>query len=147
MNHDAFEVMFPDDFDEWASMTEAKGRIPGVIVVADGRRFSLTFIDPVRLGQDVRSDLELHPHFWSETRRSVSRLGARNVRWPARRSSSSRTSFTLTTPRRSSPIGTRNIGSSAVCPSGTQNLATTGFFLLQGPTPDRLPLCRSRPSS
>lgn len=43
----------PDDFDDHAWETEAKGWFPGAVLVVDGCRYRLTFYDPVHLAQDI----------------------------------------------------------------------------------------------
>ena len=51
---------FPPDFDERAEfeMTPRGYLAGGQIELADGRRFPVTFYDPVRLAQDVESCVE-----------------------------------------------------------------------------------------
>jgi hypothetical protein len=62
-------VIFPDDFDEQSAYeTPLRGYLSGVIVrTADGRRFPLFFIDPVRLGQDLEANVGLGRPFVAET--------------------------------------------------------------------------------
>ena len=58
---------FPDGFDDFAWETESKGWLSGVIAIVDGRCYQVTFYDPIRLAQDIETELErsalpLAPH-------------------------------------------------------------------------------------
>lgn len=46
----------PDGFDDL--LTEAKGWFPDARLESEGRIYRLTFYDPVRLAQEIESDLE-----------------------------------------------------------------------------------------
>lgn len=49
---------FPPDFENYGWEVEAKGWLPGVVAVVQGRRYTLTVYDPVRLSQDVDDALK-----------------------------------------------------------------------------------------
>ncbi|MBN9680904.1 MULTISPECIES: hypothetical protein [unclassified Corallococcus] len=49
---------FPPGFDDYAWEVEAKGWLPGVVAVIQGRRYTLTVYDPARLSQDVEDALK-----------------------------------------------------------------------------------------
>lgn len=52
-----YQVAFPDWYDDRAEWEHhAKGFLPGVTVLVQGARYSLYFIDPIRLGQDLQDD-------------------------------------------------------------------------------------------
>lgn len=50
---------FPPGFEDYAWEVESKGWLRGVVAVIDGRRYTLTVYDPVRLAQDVEEELKL----------------------------------------------------------------------------------------
>jgi hypothetical protein len=56
----SFTIEFPDWYDQRAEYeASCKGYLPDtVVLLADGTRFKLYFIDPVRLGQDLEADTE-----------------------------------------------------------------------------------------
>lgn len=49
---------FPAGFEEWEWEAEAKGWLPGVVAVIEGRRYTLTVYAPARLAQDVVEELK-----------------------------------------------------------------------------------------
>ena len=49
---------FPPGFEDSDWEIEAKGWLPGVVAVIQGRRYTLTVYDPVRLAQDVDDALK-----------------------------------------------------------------------------------------
>jgi hypothetical protein len=51
-------LIFPEDFDEYASEVESKGRFSGVRLNFEGRDYALTFYDPVRLGQEIEAEFQ-----------------------------------------------------------------------------------------
>jgi hypothetical protein len=63
-----YTVVFPDGYDErreWE--TPAKGWLSGVEVhLADGRRYALTFYDPVRLTQTLEDDARAGRPYFAE---------------------------------------------------------------------------------
>ncbi|ANM30465.1 hypothetical protein ABI59_14135 [Acidobacteria bacterium Mor1] len=89
-----FRVEFPVFFEEcdWQTI-EAKGWLTGVVVVARDRRSTVTFYEPVRLGQTIEDDLSTDAIFFernlivlpSVTRRNMEaaldRMAIRNELW------------------------------------------------------------------
>jgi hypothetical protein len=63
-----YTIVFPDWYDdrcEWE--TPAKGWLSGVEVhLADGRRYGLTFYDPVRLAQTLEDDARRGQRYFAE---------------------------------------------------------------------------------
>lgn len=53
----SFAITYPDGFEGWEPIIEAKGWLADVLVAIEGARFRLTFYDPVRLGQEVDDDV------------------------------------------------------------------------------------------
>src|SRR5262249_28693999 len=53
-----YAVEFPEGFDDFAWEVESKGWFQGAIAVVAGRRYSVTFYDPVRLAQDIETELK-----------------------------------------------------------------------------------------
>lgn len=51
-------VEYPPRFDEYAWEVQAKGWLPGVVGVIQGRRYSVTVYDKIRLAQDVDDSLK-----------------------------------------------------------------------------------------
>lgn len=49
---------FPPGFEDYDWEVEAKGWLPGVVVVMEERRYTLTVYDPARLAQDVADALK-----------------------------------------------------------------------------------------
>jgi hypothetical protein len=64
----SYTVVFPDGYDERAELeTPAKGWLSGVEVhLEDGRRYALTFYDPVRLGQTLEDDARAGRPYFAE---------------------------------------------------------------------------------
>jgi hypothetical protein len=56
-------IQYPPDFDLEESLYEAKGRLP-VSVRVDGRTHRVCFYDPVRLAQDIETELESDTFFF-----------------------------------------------------------------------------------
>lgn len=52
------EIIFPPGFEDYEWEVEAKGWLPGVVAVIQGRRYALTVYDPVRLIQDIDDALK-----------------------------------------------------------------------------------------
>jgi hypothetical protein len=48
---------FPEGFEDYAWEVEAKGWLHGAVAIIDGRRYLLTFYDPIRLSQDIEDEL------------------------------------------------------------------------------------------
>ncbi len=53
-----FEIEFPEGFEDYAWEVEAKGWLPDVIVTIGDRRFRMTVYDPIRLAQEIESEIE-----------------------------------------------------------------------------------------
>jgi hypothetical protein len=53
----------PLGFGDHAWEVEAKGRLAGLVAVIEGRRYTITVYDPVRLAQDVDDDLRRRSAF------------------------------------------------------------------------------------
>ena len=54
---DSWALVFPDDFDDYASELVPKGWFGGARLVVSGREHALTFCDPVRLQQEIEDEL------------------------------------------------------------------------------------------
>jgi hypothetical protein len=54
-----FVLEFPPWFEDHDWEVVAKGWFAGVVAVIEGRRYTLTVYDPVRLAQDVEEELKL----------------------------------------------------------------------------------------
>lgn len=54
-------IDLPEDIDE--GTWKEKGRVGGVRLEHEGRRYSLTFYDTIRLQQDAQSDVKLDGYF------------------------------------------------------------------------------------
>ena len=52
-----YTIQFPEHFDEYAPIIEAKGWLSEVRLCVDGQEYELTFFEPVRLGQEIESDI------------------------------------------------------------------------------------------
>ncbi|WP_369371825.1 hypothetical protein AB1046_00485 [Promicromonospora sp. Populi] len=53
----AYQVRFPDDFDDYAWEVESKGVFWEAVVYNEGRSFAVTFYDKERLAQDLAEDV------------------------------------------------------------------------------------------
>ena len=53
-----FSFVLPADFDDYAWEVEAKGCFAETMMTVAGKRFRLNFYDPVRLSQEIESELE-----------------------------------------------------------------------------------------
>ena len=53
----SYKVEYPEGMDEYEWEIEAKGWLPGVVVRSGRRQWTLTVYDPIRLHQDITSDL------------------------------------------------------------------------------------------
>ena len=54
-----YRLVLPDHFDEDAATVEAKGWFAGAtLTLSDGRSYSLSFYDPVRLSQEIADELD-----------------------------------------------------------------------------------------
>ena len=51
-----YSLIFPAEFDDYASEVESKGWFSDVRLNFRGRRYGLTFYDPVRLGQEIEGE-------------------------------------------------------------------------------------------
>jgi hypothetical protein len=51
-------LIFPEDFDDYAWQLESKGWFSGATLDYQGRRYPLSFFDPVRLAQDIERVLQ-----------------------------------------------------------------------------------------
>ncbi len=65
---EGFSVIFPEDYDERAEYeTPRKGYLNGVVVqLEDGSRYQLSFIDPVRLQQDLEAEAKAGDAYFAE---------------------------------------------------------------------------------
>jgi len=54
----SFSFVLPEDFGDYEWEVEAKGWFSGAAMILSGKRFQLNFYAPVRLGQDIESELE-----------------------------------------------------------------------------------------
>jgi len=52
-----FSLELPADFADYEWEVEAKGWFSEARIVASGKQYRLTFYDPVRLGQEIESEL------------------------------------------------------------------------------------------
>ena len=53
-----FTFVLPADFEDYAWEAEVKGYFSGAIITVGGTRYPLNFYDPVRLKQEIESELE-----------------------------------------------------------------------------------------
>ena len=53
-----FSFVLPADFADREWEVEAKGWFPGAVMIVSGKYYQLIFYDPVRLGQEIASQLE-----------------------------------------------------------------------------------------
>ena len=62
------EIIYPSGFDErWEREMTVKGYLGNVIVrFEDGSRFQVSFIDPIRLAQDLQCEAEFGSPFFAE---------------------------------------------------------------------------------
>ncbi len=54
----SFSFVLPADFAEYEWEAEAKGWFSGATMIISGKRYQLNFYDPVRLSQEIESELE-----------------------------------------------------------------------------------------
>jgi hypothetical protein len=54
----SFSFDLPQDFADFEGEVEAKGWLSGALLTASGKRHCLNFYDPVRLGQEIESELD-----------------------------------------------------------------------------------------
>ena len=59
-----YQIIFPDDFDDYAWEVESKGWFNGVVVIFEGKEYRITFYDPVRLSQDVADEIFKYNFFF-----------------------------------------------------------------------------------
>lgn len=59
-----YRIIFPNGFDDYAWEVESKGWLQGVIVILDGKKYPITFYDPVRLSQDIDGELSAEGFFF-----------------------------------------------------------------------------------
>jgi hypothetical protein len=59
-----YGIEYPENFDEYAWEAGAKGWLPGVVALINGRRYKLTFYDPARLSQDIEGELQQNSVFF-----------------------------------------------------------------------------------
>jgi hypothetical protein len=52
-----YSLVFPEDFDDYEREVEAKGWFTEARLLLSGRHYRLSFYDPVRLGQEIESEL------------------------------------------------------------------------------------------
>jgi hypothetical protein len=52
-----FSLILPPDFDDYAFEVEAKGWFEDAVLVMSSQRYRLCFYDPVRLSQEISSDV------------------------------------------------------------------------------------------
>jgi hypothetical protein len=72
-------LLLPDDFDDYAWEIEAKGYFGDVGVRLGDRIVNVTFYDPVRLQQEIESDLLAGRAFAVERLRVVSKVTRENM--------------------------------------------------------------------
>lgn len=72
-------LLLPDDFDDYAWEIEAKGVFLNVGVRLGDRIVNVTFYDPVRLQQEIESDLLAGRAFAVERLRVVSKVTRENM--------------------------------------------------------------------
>jgi hypothetical protein len=53
-----YEVIFPNDFEEYAWELESKGWFDGVIIKSEGKEYKLNFYDPSRLAEDIQEEID-----------------------------------------------------------------------------------------
>lgn len=53
-----FSFVLPEDFADYKWQAEVKGWFSGVTMIVSGKRYRLNFYDPVRLAQEIESELE-----------------------------------------------------------------------------------------
>jgi hypothetical protein len=58
-----FQLVLPNDFDEYAWEVESKGWF-NAIAEFDGNRYQISFYDPTRLSQDIEDELDENPIFY-----------------------------------------------------------------------------------
>ncbi|WP_271200024.1 hypothetical protein [Methylopila turkensis] len=59
-------LVLPVDFDECASIVRCKGWFSDVKAIVGGARYSLTFYDPARLGQEIENEMEARGIFFEK---------------------------------------------------------------------------------
>lgn len=53
-----FALVLPADFDDYAWEVQTKGWFADALLTVAGKRYRLNFYDPVRLSQEIESELE-----------------------------------------------------------------------------------------
>ena len=77
-----YVLTLPEDFEDYASEVQSKGWFSGATLLFAGKLYRLNFYDPVRLAQDVESELEGQDTFFEPNVvvvRSVTRENMRNA--------------------------------------------------------------------
>ena len=59
----AYDLIWPDGFEDYAWQLEAKGRCSGVVIKVGGRSVKPVFYDPVRLKQDLDEEISSKRYF------------------------------------------------------------------------------------
>ena len=60
----SFALVLPSDFDDYEWEVKAKGFFSEARLSVSGKRYRLNFYDPVRLGQEVESELQRGGQFF-----------------------------------------------------------------------------------
>ncbi|MDZ4150890.1 hypothetical protein [Methylicorpusculum sp.] len=59
-----YQLIFPDDFDDYSWEVESKGWFNGAIAIFEGVHYSVVFYDPIRLAQEIEDELKETPAFF-----------------------------------------------------------------------------------
>ena len=76
----AFEIEFPEGFDETEWLIESKGWFDGVVVRQAGRSYRITFYDAVRLAQDVADGLTRKSYFFERNLVVVEKVSVASIK-------------------------------------------------------------------
>ncbi|MEO3862863.1 hypothetical protein ABGB08_48950 [Acrocarpospora sp. B8E8] len=61
----AYELNFPDYLTDYEIETEAKGYLANLEIISQGKRYLLNVYDPVRLSQDIETEITSDGYFSS----------------------------------------------------------------------------------
>ncbi len=79
MQKKGYEFLLPEDFDDEALILESKGWARVVLALDIGLKYSLTFIDPARLSQDVDDELISQGYYFESNLVVVSAITRQNI--------------------------------------------------------------------
>jgi hypothetical protein len=74
-----YQLVIPDDFDDYSWEVESKGWFNGAMAIFEGVHYRVVFYDPIRLAQEIEDELKENSVFFESNRLVVNAVNRKHM--------------------------------------------------------------------